>query len=207
MVAKLCRTDSRGSHHSHGDTRPALYGLRSSAITMLFDGEDAHRNTERILPQQLVLSRYRKRLHARLGGTCEHPSKTYVALCRRNSCPAGTPRRFADVRILADRTVGVAHAAGRLRCTGGILLRVQAGKPALRQIMPTATFGGIGSSGTYSVCTHSRLQASECHLHHCRSGVRQAQRLHGGSACGAVLQLLFSDRDRGRPGRCMPGDW
>ena len=32
------------------------------------------------------------------------------------------------MRILADRTVGVAHAAGRLRCTGGILLRVRGGK-------------------------------------------------------------------------------
>lgn len=67
----------------------------------------------------------------------------------------------------------------------------EAGKPALRQIMPTATLGGIGSSGTYPVCTHSRLQASQRHLHHCRSGVRQAQRLHGGGTCGAVLQLLL----------------
>ena len=47
------------------------------------------------------------------------------------------------MRILADRTVGVAHAAGGLRCTGGF----EAGKPPLRQIMPTATLGALAAAG------------------------------------------------------------
>lgn len=95
---------------------------------MLFDGEDACTETPSEFFHNNLFYRATENDFTRAWGACEHPSKSYVALCRRNSCPAGTPCRFVDMRILADRTIGVAHAAGGLRCTGGILLRVRGGK-------------------------------------------------------------------------------
>ena len=82
----------------------------------------------------------------------------------------------------------------------------EAGKPALRQIMPTATLGALAAAGRilFAPIPDFKPVSAICIIAGAVFGK------HSGFMVGALAALcsnFFSDRDRGLPGRCMPGDW
>lgn len=82
----------------------------------------------------------------------------------------------------------------------------ETGKPALRQIMPTATLGALAAAGRilFAPIPDFKPVSAICII----AGTVFGK--HSGFMVGHLRRCdptSSSDRDRGRPGRCMPGDW